>query len=62
MGTARTACIIEQVNRGTLVGNISNTNIEDVVTDSGLHGPVWDTDVGFILKYVDKHSWWYTSV
>ena len=60
--TSRTTRILEQLNRGTLLGKIINTNIEDLVRDAGLHGPVWDMDVSLIYKYVDKHSWLYASV
>ena len=62
MDTSRISCIVEQTNRSAPLEDIILLNIDDLVLDSGLHGPVWDIDVKFISKYVDTHSGLYFSV
>ena len=42
MGTSRTAILVEQVTHKTPLGKIILINIEDIIVDTGLHGPVWD--------------------
>ena len=50
---------MEQVNRGTPLGDIILLIIEDVAIDSGLYRFVWKMQFEFIKKCVDKHSWLY---
>ena len=42
MGTARTACLVEQMTHDTPLGKIIRINIEDLVMDSGVYGLLWD--------------------
>ena len=62
MSTSRTACIVEQTNRRTPLGDSILLTIDNLVIDSGLYGVVWRILVTFIKKYVGKHSWIYASI
>ena len=62
IGTSRTSCIVEQINRGLPLGDIILLTIEDLVIDSGLYGTVWNIPATFIKTYVDKHSWICASI
>ena len=57
MGTARTACLVDQLHLKTPLGDIFVLNIEDLVIDSGLYGKLWDMNADLLCKYVSKHSW-----
>ena len=59
MGTSRTAIVVEQVTHKTPLGKIILINIEDIIVDTGLHGPVWDMPFDMIKKYIMSHSWMY---
>lgn len=48
MGSSRTVSIIEQINQDMLLGKTLLMNIEDLVTNLGLHDHICWMDVNFI--------------
>ena len=55
-GTARTALIVEAVNRETPTGFLLHLCIEDVVLDVGQYGSLWDMQFKRISQYIQTHS------
>ena len=62
MGTARTACLVDQLHLKTSLGDIFVLNIEDLLLDSGLYGKLWDMDTDLLSKYVSNHSWLFATI
>ena len=56
MGTSRSAYMVEQLQYNMPLGKILRINIEDVVVESGLYGPIWDMDMEYVQKYLSQHS------
>ena len=62
MGTIRTSCMTEQLMQNTPLGQIIRINIEDLVIESGLYGPLWDMHINTLEKYASKHSWVFATI
>ena len=62
MGTARTACLVEQMAHNTPLGKIIRVNIEDLTLDSGLYGRLWDMNTKDMQSYVSTHSWIFAAI
>ena len=62
MGTARTACLVDQLHLKTSLGDIFMLNVEDLLLDSGLYGKLWDMNAALLSKYVSNHSWLFATI
>ena len=57
IGTSRTPKLIDLIHKDTSTGKSIFTCTEDLVSDIGLYGLVWDMPFDFYSKYVERHSW-----
>ena len=61
-GSSRTACLVDQLGKGTQLVVIMKCNIADIVLDAVLFGSLWTASLIHISKYVATHNWLYATI
>ena len=57
MGTARVAMLVDHCWRNTPTGQFLRLNIEDIVLESGLYGPLWDQNYNMYASWCQTDTW-----
>ena len=57
MGTARVAMLVDHCWRNTPTGQFLRLNIEDIVLESGLYGPLWDQNYNMYSSWCQTDTW-----
>jgi len=57
MGTARVAMLVDHCWRNTPTRKFLRLNIEDIVLESGLYGPLWDQNYKMYSSWCQTDTW-----
>ena len=57
MGVSRTVSLLEHCHRNTPTGDLIHLNIEHLVLEAGLYGPIWQFDMNKVAEWCDNKTW-----
>lgn len=62
MGTARTQALLNHSLHATPTSHLLTVNIEHLILESGLYGPIWDAHIPTVKKWCATDTWIYHTL